>query len=199
MPRIKLRMYLPRLGKVWWSHGVFLLLHILCRIPSFFCVTSFAHQAPACWLMIRYLLQMKKECVTLPCENVLTRTSSLKSPSHRLHIHEEQLIFWSMRPSSAWRHIEMMTNWQASTGTHGETHTHTLLWLSWSPLKETIQGHLAVPRRSLVWQICIPLHFLHNSPCNGSKWPAWSPWISMSRVTGCVNLAWFDACCQLGC
>lgn len=136
----------------------------------------------------------------LLCANVPTRTNSLNSSSRCFHIHEEQLIFWSMRPSSAWRHIEMMTNWHASTRTHTDTqtHTHTPVTMLESTKGDDPRASCG-PRRSLVWQICITLHFLHNSPYNGSKWPAWSPWISMSCVTGCVNSAWFDACRQLGC
>lgn len=100
--------------------------------------------------------------------------------------------FWSMRPSSAWRHIEIATNWHASTCVHAETHINA---------PESTKGDeprtSCGPRHSLVWQICTTLHFLHNSPCNGSKWPAWSPWISMSRMSGCkfglvwcMSLAW---------
>lgn len=78
-----------------------------------------------------------------------------------MHIYEGRLIFWS---SSAWRHIEMMTNWHASTG-----RAHTAARPRWSPLMGgggTIQGHLLVPNAPQAWQICITLQFLHNSP-----WP----------------------------
>lgn len=104
--------------------------------------------------------------------------------------------------------ISMKTYWDDDklarfhTHTHGHTdtctHTHTPVTMLESTKGDDPRASCG-PRRSLVWQICITLHFLHNSPYNGSKWPAWSPWISMSCVTGCVNSAWFDACRQLGC
>lgn len=53
------------------------------------------------------------------------------------------------------------------------------------------------PRRSTVWQICLTLHFLHNSLYFGPKWPAWSPWISMSRMSVWVSSVCFDACRRL--
>lgn len=66
------------------------------------------------------------------------------------------------------------------------------------PLESTARGDgpraSSGPRRSAVWQICLTLHFLHNSLYYGPKWPAWSPWISMSRVSVWVSSVCFDAC-----
>lgn len=147
-----------------------------------------------------------RDTAWLLCNVVPTRTHSSgsfqwPSSSHCLHIHE-LLIFWSMRPSSARRHIETMTNWHVSAGTHAEfTHTHTHPQSPVTVLESTKEDDPRAssgPRRSLVWQICLTLRFLHNSPYYGPKWPAWSPWISMSSVSVCVNSARFDACRQLG-
>lgn len=79
---------------------------------------------------------------------------------------------------------------------HRHTYTHTPVTLLVSTKGDDPRTSLS-PRRCLVWQICLTLHFLHNSLYYGPKWPAWSPWISMSSVSGFVNWAWSDACRQL--
>lgn len=134
-----------------------------------------------------------------------TRTNSPASSSHSstewppssyLHIHEVATdISVHERPSSAWRHIEMMTNWHASTHTYTQKHAETT---QESSGEGRSKGDPLDPDAwSLVWQICITPHFPHNSPYYYAfKWPARSPWISMSRVSSCVSLTRFDACRQ---
>lgn len=114
-------------------------------------------------------------------QSVPRRMNSLNSSSLFSPIHQ---IFLPIRPSSARRHTEMKTSWHASTSVHAETHTHRLLCVLESTEGDKPRASCG-PRRSLVWQTCTTLHFLHSSPCNSSKWPAWSPWISMSRMSGC--------------
>lgn len=204
---IKFKDVLQQLGKVWRMKKKVVLQFSCCCIFSagfplffFWFVTpvyhSFWASGSACLFIIR-CQTLRWETLCDCCAKMFRQGRILQTlPSGRPHL----TVYIFMRSNwyfGLWdlhQHEDILRWWQigtrprAHTPRHTHTHTHAPVTVLESTKGDDPRASSG-PRRSIVWQICITLHFLHNSPYYGSKWPAWSPWISMSRVSGCVNSA----------
>lgn len=193
--------HLKTLGKV----------EVVVQVFSFFFCSGLRVSVCMCMLFITVHAKSSKwETIWLECKDVLTRTHILQMPSRGCP-HLPAYIFmrsnWYFGLRDLHQQEDILRQWQICTCprscTLGHTDIHSCPYTKVHQKKKR-KGKKGAgprasfgPRRSTVWQICLTLHFLHNSLYFGPKWPAWSPWISMSRMSVWVSSVCFDACRRL--